>query len=543
MTSLSFQERNSWWDHCEKDIYDIVVIGGGINGAGVARDAALRGLRVLNIEAKDFAYGTSSRSSKLVHGGIRYLENLEFKLVFEALSERGHLFKMAPHLVHPLRFFIPLYRKGRVGMFKLGLGMWLYDALSLFRAPQLHQRLSFAKAIEKFQPLKREDLLGGFEYSDAYMDDDRLVFETMRSAAAYGAQFINYCRALKTKTPSDSMGVTGLEIRNEITKECKWIKAHHIVSTVGPWSDDLGTSLFTEWKRILRPTKGVHLTFAKKDFPLPTAVVMAAESRIVFAIPRHEMVIVGTTDTDFKDSPDQVAVLPEDVSYLLNVIHSYFPGVQLQEKDILSAYAGVRPLVADGATSEGKTSREHVIFNWQSKYTFVAGGKYTTYRLIAEQTVDEVLSADPSLKKKCVQKSISTAPLNPLVDEITWKNNESYRHELSKKVSWPKEDLDRFIDRHGQEALQIFARYPESQKSVWALEAEHAIDHTMCLQLTDFYSRRVPLFLGEKDHGHSLLPILLEVFARRLHWTPERAEQEKQLLMREHTELLAWRSK
>ncbi|MBC87397.1 MAG: hypothetical protein CL677_09495, partial [Bdellovibrionaceae bacterium] len=196
MQDFSYQTRQINIDRFQQEHFDFVIIGGGINGAGVARDAASRGLKVALIEANDFASGTSSRSSKLIHGGVRYLENFEFHLVFEALNERAKLFDMAPHLVHPLRFQIPVYKHSRVGMFLMGVGMWLYDALSLFRAPKLHERLNASESLERLPTLKSDQLKGSFVYSDAYMDDDRLVHETLRSAHSHGAAQANYVRAI-----------------------------------------------------------------------------------------------------------------------------------------------------------------------------------------------------------------------------------------------------------------------------------------------------------------------------------------------------------
>ena len=297
MKSFSFEDRKRNLQSLAKTKYDIFIIGGGITGAGVARDAALRGMKVGLIEASDFASGTSSRSSKLIHGGIRYLENMEFKLVFEALSERQKLFQIAPHLVHPLRFMIPLYEQGRVGMFKMGLGMWAYDALSLFQAPEMHERLNPAQTVARMPSLQGQKLLGSYVYSDAYMDDDRLVFETLRSANEAGAECVNYVKAVGAEMSADGK-LKKVICEDQLTKTKFTVEARHFVSTVGPWTDELGTSLFKTWKSILRPTKGIHLTFEKKRFPLSSALVMGAEKRIVFGIPRHEMVIVGTTDTD-----------------------------------------------------------------------------------------------------------------------------------------------------------------------------------------------------------------------------------------------------
>ncbi|MCB0309518.1 MAG: glycerol-3-phosphate dehydrogenase/oxidase, partial [Bdellovibrionales bacterium] len=388
---FSAETRQKNIKNLSDQVFDLLIIGGGINGAGIARDAASRGLTVALVEMNDFASGTSSRSSKLIHGGLRYLENLDFHLVFEALSERAKLFEIAPHLVHPLRFLVPLYKTGRVGPFKMGLGMWLYDVLALFDTPKMHCYYSSQEAIQRVPVLKPTLLNGAFEYSDAYMDDDRLVIETLRSANEAGAVAVNYVSA-KQPLVNDQGELTGFECVDLMSDSKFNVKARHIVSTVGPWTDQIGNKVYSDWKPIMRPSKGVHLTFSKEDFQIPCAVVMAAEQRIVFAIPRNEMVIVGTTDTDFKEDPSSIKTERKDVEYLLNVINDYFPGVQVTEEKIISSYSGVRPLVDDGAASEGKTSREHTIKTDKKRhFTYVAGGKYTTYRLIAEQAVDSIL--------------------------------------------------------------------------------------------------------------------------------------------------------
>ncbi|MCB0371328.1 MAG: FAD-dependent oxidoreductase, partial [Bdellovibrionales bacterium] len=236
--------------------------GGGITGAGVARDAASRGLKVILIEANDFASGTSSRSSKLIHGGIRYLENLEFHLVFEALSERKLLFELAPHLVHPLRFLLPLYKGQRVGMFKMGLGMWLYDCLSLFEAPQMHEHLNKFETQERIPGINNNQLSGSYEYSDAYMDDDRLVHETLRSAHQFGAHCLSYVKATGVEFKNQQKEIQFIECVDKETNHSFKIKAKHFVSTVGPWTDELAKIIVPHWNNIMRLSKGVHLTLS-----------------------------------------------------------------------------------------------------------------------------------------------------------------------------------------------------------------------------------------------------------------------------------------
>ncbi len=457
---FSFLDRNEKIKKMVVSQYDIAIIGGGITGAGMARDAASRGMKVALIEASDFASGTSSRSSKLIHGGIRYLENLEFHLVFEALSERKVLFEIAPHLVHPLRFLLPVYKNSRVGMFKMGLGMWLYDVLSLFRAPKLHERLNPKKSLERMPILESHDLKGSYVYSDAYMDDDRLVIETLRSANSLGADLVSYVKAESSEMQNNQ--VRAIHCVDQITKQKFTLRAKHFISAGGPWTDLLGENLLHKWKKILRPSKGIHITLDRKRLNLPCAVVMATDSdkRIIFGIPRHEMIIIGTTDTDFSGDPTAVYAKKEDVSYLLKIVSQYFPGANLKEEDIVASYAGVRPLVHDGASTESKTSREHVIICDPRNMTFVAGGKYTTYRLMAEQAIQKILKNYFSKEEqKRYAKNKTHVPINPKVTPETFLKAQQSVTEIKKNTHFDIQTIQILVDRHGNEAVDLIREF------------------------------------------------------------------------------------
>jgi glycerol-3-phosphate dehydrogenase len=549
-TKAPVKNRENYFSKVERKInlmemetqeLDLFIIGGGITGAGVARDAAARGMKVGLVEKNDFAYGTSSRSSKLVHGGIRYLENLEFHLVFEALSERAKLFEMAPHLVHPLRFMLPLYEDGRVGMFKMGLGMWLYDALSLFRAPELHEKLGPQETIKRMPDLKSEKLLGSFVYSDAYMDDDRLTIETLRSAQRLGAYCANYVQVQKVEKLDGSYLTTCYDL---IKKKTFTVKSKHLVSCVGPWTDIFGNLVRKDWKSILRPTKGIHLTFNKNRLHLPSAMVMASgkDNRIVFGIPRHEMTIIGTTDTDFKGSPDDVVASIEDVDYLLAIASEYFPGAQLTKEDIIASYSGVRPLVQDGSSTEGKTSREHTIFTDSSGITFVAGGKYTTYRKMAEDILKEVLCHfDIEDRVKFKGQGVDTAiALNPKVTSEKYLEAQERVLELKKETKLSLQEAQWLIDRHGLEAFDIVQEFGKALTYI-ELEAHHAISKTLCLNLVDFYARRVPIFLSQVDHGLEHLELLGELFAEFYGWNEEELTHQKELVKNHIEKELHWK--
>jgi len=528
--------------------FDLLVIGGGITGAGVARDAASRGLRVALVEEKDFAWGTSSRSSKLVHGGIRYLEQYEFGLVFEALSERQRLFEMAPHLVHPLKFAIPLYESGRVKPALLKLGMMAYDFLSLYDAPELHQSYSPSELLHEYPQLQSDGLLGGFTYYDAYMDDDRLVHETLRSAAHHGAVVSNFVRA---ESPIEDQGqIVGVFCKDMISNNSFSLSARHIVSCVGPWTDLLGEQMIPQWKPIMRPSKGVHLVFERGRLNLGEAVVMAAEKRIVFAIPRHEMTIIGTTDTDFSKDPGQVATEKEDVDYLLGVAQKYFPGANLTKSDIISSYSGVRPLVHDGSTTESGTSREHVILHHPKGVTFVAGGKYTTYRHMAEEAVLGVLDQWGPEEQIRYKDSKTLRPLNAKCSPVLWERASTEASRMSDEGFrlLNRKDLSRLADRHGMEFLDLLEKYAPSNSEgrtsdeiLWEIELRHAMEETMCLRMEDFFFRRVPLFLARKDHGQSMNEPLSKVMAEVLGWSEKERLDQVNALQKQISSELSWR--
>lgn len=511
--------------------FDLLIIGGGITGAGVARDAALRGLKVALVEASDFASGTSSRSSKLIHGGIRYLENFEFNLVFEALSERTKLFEIAPHLVHPLRFMIPLFKDSRVGPFKMGLGLFLYDLLSLFQAPESYEKLNKEQTIERIPIVRGTDLVGSCVYSDAYMDDDRLVHETLRSANEAGACMVNYVKVEKSIITEGK--VCALQVIDTLTGERFDISTDHVACTVGPWTDLVGEKLVDDWHKILRPTKGIHLTLSKNRLHLPNAVVMAAQksSRIVFAIPRQEMIIIGTTDTDFSGDPSNVKADFDDVEYLLKITNEYFPDAHITYDDILSSYVGVRPLVKDESGNEGKTSREHLILSDARGFTFVAGGKYTTYRLMSEQIVDRVLLSWKIERRLSFKRCSTVQALNSFVtaDRISYA-----------KAAAATETEKQLSERFGAESFEILKKYG-SEKTYWQLEAFQAIHTTMCLTLVDFFTRRVPLMLSHQDHGLELLPEISEVFSTELNWTPAELANQQQAFRNYIEKELSWR--
>src|SRR6266481_4268265 len=361
----------------------LLVIGGGIVGAGIVRDAAMRGLRVGLIEQHDFAFGTSSRSSRLLHGGMRYLAQGRLGLVRESSVEKTIVQHIAPHLAQPLAFVFPTFKGNRNWvLWQLMIGVKIYDLLCSGRNFGKSTWLSRDETQQKVPPLRRNGLKGSVRYFDALTNDARLVLDTLRSAAINGAGLLNYCR-FKTAARNE---VWECEVDDLLAGESFQIQARSVVNAAGPWADGLPHSQVK-----LRLTKGIHLVIDRKRLPLTDTVVMTQGKRILFAIPWGERVILGTTDTDYNGSLDDVRVEAAEVRYVLDIANEHFPDVSLTTEDVISSWAGLRPLIADPDGKPSEISRSHQIDNPEPGWWDVAGGKLTTYRLMAEQTIDRIV--------------------------------------------------------------------------------------------------------------------------------------------------------
>ncbi len=554
MSEFSFRTRRKALERFGAETFDFLVIGGGITGAAVARDAASRGLSVALIDRRDFAFGTSSRSSKLIHGGLRYLENFEFNLVFEALAERALLLRTAPHMVRPLRFYFPVYKGDAHPKFILGMGMWLYDVLSLFRAPGFHRHLSARKFLEAFPLLQDEGLKGGFQYFDASMWDDVLAVQTARAASGLGAAVANYVEAVRP-VRDGSGDVRGFVVRDALGGEEKTLRAKVVIGCAGPWTDELGRLLDPDWKPWLNPSKGVHLVFDLKRLPIPGALVMShpEDGRISFVIPRPDfgsgVVIVGTTDAPVSSDPAQVRVEAADVKYLLDLLKLYFPKAQLKAADILSAYVGVRPLMRTEAGAPlQKVSREHHVETGPGRSVLVAGGKYTTHRKMAEEIVEhalEVWREDTRAGKlpeipPSVREPSTRAPVNP---EAT---PDAIAEARKRAIASGIEGADALFERYGREALEIArspSRVPDPEGYPF-LESQlrYTIESEMTLRLEDFYLRRVPLYMSRADGGLPWADSLAGTWAEALGVSAETALREASQLRQELGGRSGWKA-
>ncbi len=379
-------QRNVVLARLEDGAFDVLIIGGGIVGAGIARDAALRGLKTALVEQHDFAFGTSSRSSRLLHGGLRYLAQGRIGLVREASVEKNVLRQIAPHLAAPLPLVFPAYRGNPDWrLWQLKLGVKVYDLLCGGHNFGRSSWLDHEEVLREVPGLRCGGLSGAVRYFDGFTNDARLVLDTLRSAVKAGAAVVNYCR-FQGASPLRATGWT-CEVEDALIGKRLPVLARNVVNATGPWAGGLPRSQVK-----LRLTKGIHLVVGRNRLPVTEAVVMTEGRRILFAIPWGERTILGTTDTDFTGSPDQVTCDAADIRSLLQVANHFFPDVALTSADVVSSWAGLRPLLADRNGAPSDISRAHEIANPEPGWWDVAGGKLTTHRLMAEQTVDKIVA-------------------------------------------------------------------------------------------------------------------------------------------------------
>ena len=521
--------------------YDLLIVGGGITGAGAARDAARRGLRTLLVEQSDIASGTSSRSSKLVHGGLRYLEQGELSLVFEAVAERRVLTEIAPHLVSPMPFLLPVYDDSPRGMFTINVGMWLYDGLSLFRSPKLHKSLPRKKVKQVEPALRTKGLKGAQVYYDCSTDDARLTLETAIDADIEGADIRTYTRLTQFLFEGDQ--VCGAVIENVLTGDVEEVRASVIVNATGPWSDQTrGRPVAPEAER-MRPTKGVHIVVNASRLGIDHAVccMHPRDGRVFFTIPWGEQTYIGTTDTDFMGDPGDVYAEASDIDYLLEATDVYFPDCKITADDVVSTWAGVRPLVSDeSAAEESSVSREHVIVVEAGGVLTIAGGKLTTYRRMAQELIDKVVDI---LDQKGVSTDHLTEPetaLNSLVGAIGWPE-QGGREKVAESIHSQAEGLLTeatallLASTIGMRGINLAERVVSDPVLAEPLvqgrseilgQVDWAIDKELASTVTDVMMRRTQLYYRDADQGLTAIDAIADRMATRLGWTDaERARQ------------------
>jgi glycerol-3-phosphate dehydrogenase len=506
--------REQIWSGIDQ-LWDLMIIGGGITGAGVLRQAVAVGLRTLLVEAKDFAFGTSSRSSKLIHGGFRYLRNKQISVTKESVREREWMLREAPNLVTPLSFLLPNFERYHFPSWKLGLGVILYDLL----APKWdHRKYNGLKLLEACPSLNREGLLGGFQYYDAVMDDARVMLRILRESVQAGGTALNYARAERLLRTGDGR-VCGALLKDMASPDGKTaeVKAKVVVNASGAWSDEIRNQLGQPGR--LRRLRGSHLVFARAKLPFNQAVTLfhPRDGRAMFVIPWEGTTIVGTTDIDHDPDFDKKYLEPfasgDETIYMMEAVSLLFPNIGLSEGDIVSSFSGLRPVIHTGAVSPSKESRAHALWEEDGLIT-ITGGKYTTFRIMSRETIDRVL-ARLGKPKTAKNKRIFNSPLD-----------------LS-SFSLDPLTLAYLAGRHGNEtaALLTAAKQGELKRieqvpNLW-VELRWAAREEGVVHLEDLLLRRVRLGLLLPQGGRDLLGRIRDIVRPELGWNDERWQQEE----------------
>ena len=505
---------------------DLVVVGGGIVGAGIARDAAMRGLKVALLERGDFASGTSGKTSRLVHGGLRYLKNFRIGLVRQAVRERDLLLERAPALVRPLAFTIPAYTGRGTGRTWLRFGLFVYDFLSRDKVLPRRKWLSLQEVKEREPNLRDASLVAGGLYHDALTNDARLVLAVVRAAADAGAVVANYAEAIEC-VPEGGR-IAGVRVRDRMSGNLLGIRTSLVVNATGVWLDWLRST--RPATQTVRPTKGIHVLLPRERVGNREAVVLTAkrDGRVIFVLPWGRLTLVGTTDTDFRGDPDHVVPDAEDVGYLLESVNEAFPAAHVGPEDVVSAYASLRPLIhARPGEKESDTSREHEILEDPDGLISVAGGKLTTQRAMAEDVVDRVCKR----LGHAVACSTVAAPLGPQAAREDAFLATGFDEQTSIHLSsrYEPDSLRRWLDEPGARE-----RITPDLPYVWA-EVCEAVESEMALTLTDVLVRRLGLFYEDRDQGRSVACAVAERMAVHLAWSQERIRSE----VTEYEELVA----
>lgn len=536
MNCFNAKNREDLINHINDNEYDLLVIGGGITGAGIVLDAASRGLKTILIEKKDFASGTSSKSTKLIHGGLRYLKQFEIALVREVGRERAVVHRLAPHLVRSEKMLLPLIKGGTYGKILTSLGLMVYDVLAGVEKTDQRKMLDKPETL-KLEPLIKEEVLeGGGLYAEYRTDDARLTIEVLKTASQYGADIINYAEG--TEFTYDEQGkIDGMLWHDMLSDREFKLQTKHTISAAGPWVDELRTKNKSLSGKHLHPTKGVHIVVPHERFPVNQAVYFdVPDGRMIFAIPRGRITYIGTTDTDYKGDLDDVRPDKADVEYLVEGVNHIFPKVALKIEDVESTWTGLRPLIEEEGKSASELSRKDEIFESDSGLLSIAGGKLTGYRKMAERIVDKVAKTEKergNTLKECATDQI------PLIGGV-FKNAievDNYTTDLEDrlKVEGLQDHADYLVSNYGKQCdriLEIFRKQKDKDAEVKLGLAEliFTLENEAVFTMLDFFERRTGrLYFNINSIGVLRKPVA-EYMKKHLGWDKRRLAKEEEEL-------------
>ncbi len=518
---FSARNRTRYIQQLQNDSFDLLVIGGGITGAGIALDAITRGLKVCLIEKSDFASGTSSRSTKLIHGGLRYLKQLEFGIVREVGQERSILYKNAPHIVIPERMLLPIVEGGSLGKYSTSLGLYVYDRLAGVEKEERRNMLSKEETLEK-EPLLNQDILkGGGMYVEYRSDDARLTIEVMKSAVERGALCINYV-SFESFTHNASNKIAGAMCRDVLSRKTFYIKAKKVINACGPWVDVLRKKDKSLNKKRLHLTKGIHIVISKDKLSIHQAVYFdVQDGRMIFAIPRGRKVYIGTTDTNYNEDTDFPFATREDVQYVLDAANFMFPSASLHINDVESSWAGLRPLIHEEGKSPSDLSRKDEIFISDSGLISIAGGKLTGFRKMAERSVNVVC------KQLKLEEGRTFQPCITDKIELSGGNLDKYPAEFAREL---QEDFKQFylddvydlVLKYGSNTQYVLASAQTNFKNDLILaEAEYCLENELTMNASDFLIRRTGRLYFDRPEINTLIEKVDDYFNSQLEYTPE----------------------
>lgn len=521
--------------------FDLLIIGGGITGAGIALDAASRGLNVALVEQNDFASGTSSKSTKLIHGGLRYLKQFDFFLVHEVGSERAILHQLAPHLVVPDKMILPIIENGTYGSWLTSIGLKIYDILANVEEDDQRKMLDKETTLTMEPLLPQEILEGSGFYAEYRTDDARLTIEVLKTANREEALALNYAE-VRSLIYHDNH-IKGARIFDKLLNREYDVKASYVVNATGPWVDDLRESMDPQANRTkrLQLTKGVHLVFPHEKLPVKQSVYFDVDDgRMIFAIPRDGITYVGTTDTKFNNAPETADVGLQDAMYLIHAVNNMFPDIELEIEDVISSWSGLRPLIWEEGKSANELSRKDEIFESDSGLISIAGGKLTGYRKMAERVVD--------LVTKRVKKDYNVVfgPIqteNITLTEVPFKDYEEvqeYIRILNSKCAHyglHKKIIPALVHRYGRKTELIFEQFEQLAKEdpeVRLAKAElwYGIHYEMVIKPLDFFERRTGRLYFDPYHLEKLKDPILKEFTRYFDWDKKTFDKEKEVLER-----------
>ena len=535
-TKLGPDERAAAIARLRDKELDILVVGGGIVGTGAALDAVTRGLSTGMLEQRDWASGTSSRSSKLVHGGIRYLEQLDFRLVREALIERGLLLqRLAPHLVKPVKFLFPL-TKPLIERAYIGAGMALYDLFSYTggRPPGVphHRHLSRRQMLRAAPSLRGDAFTGGLTYYDAQVDDARYVSTLARTASFYGAHFASRVRVEGFLKVGER--VVGVKAHDLETGERFEVKARQVVNATGVWTDDTQAMVGERGQFKVRASKGIHIVVPRDRFQSTLGLLLRTEKSVLFVIPWGRHWLIGTTDTDWDLDKAHPAATRADIDYLLTTVNEVL-AVKLTREDVEGVFAGLRPLLAGESDETSMLSREHIVAHTVPGLVVVAGGKWTTYRIMAKDAIDEAAAALDGKVPASVTEDISL--LGAEGYQAAWNK----RGKIARAFGVHKVRIEHLLNRYGvltDELLDLIIARPELQEPLpgaddyIAAEVVYAATHEGALHIEDVLARRTRISIEAWDRGVEAAPVVADLMAAELGWDDERRQWEVEHYLR-----------